>query len=684
MQKLYTLLMILCLSISANAQTTILDFETPETSTFFQYFGSPLDGSLTTVENNPNPSGINKSAKVTKFVKPGVAEVWAGAFTNPNPTTLIDVANNSQVKIKVHMNHIGNLALKLEGSTDGGDNWVISVPNTKMNEWEELTFDVALPSIEGPNKPAKGHVYTRMVLFFDFGTAGTGSEVISYVDDAVLAGGEAIVCRSILDFEAASSSTVFQYFGSPLDGTVNEVIANPNPTGINTSAKVSKFNKPEVAEVWAGAFSNPNPTEIIDMVNNSKIKIKVHMDHIGNLAIKLEGSADGGPNWITQVANTKINEWEELEFDANLPSIEGPNMPAKGHTYSRIVLFFDFGVAGNGTAQTYYFDDICQQGSGAPQSKKLNFSVDMNNYSQNFDKVYLSGTFNNWAGDANALTDADGDGIWTGSIDLPVGLYEYKVTLDNWAAQENFLGTEECTIIDPTGQFINRKIAVSSNTDVPKFCFNSCYACGEEVKLTFKLGKGDAVPSPDGFWLAGGGNFDVPGGRYKMTDSNNDGIYEIVVPRKKGFSSYYTFANGPCGDYSCKEILEGLPCSNPSNFNDRFLPAVTQNTIIGTCFGKCPIDEFCTPNATNDVEISASLFTIEGNPTFGQSTISFLNFDGKKKVQIMDAFGKIISTNTYDQYQSTALLDGTNLTKGFYFVNLVTTGKTQTLKWVKL
>ena len=59
------------------------------------------------------------------------------------------------------------------------------------------------------------------------------------------------------------------------------------------------------------------------------------MDHIGNLALKLEGSADGGPNWITTVANTKVNEWEELVFDANLPSIEGPNLPAKGHVYAR-------------------------------------------------------------------------------------------------------------------------------------------------------------------------------------------------------------------------------------------------------------------------------------------------------------------------------------------------------------
>ncbi len=683
-KKLYTLLSILCICTSISAQTTILDFETPATSTVFQYFGSPLDGSVTTIEPNPNKTGINTSNNVTKFVKPGVAEVWAGAFSNPNPKTLIDVASNSQIKVKVHMDHIGNLTLKLEGSADGGDNWVISVPNTKINEWEELTFDVALPSIESPNKPAKGHVYARAVLFFDFGTAGSGTEVISYFDDIILSGGEALVCKSILDFEAASSSTVFQYFGSPLDGTTNEIINNPNPSGINTSAKVSKFLKPEVAEVWAGAFSNPNPTEIIDLVNNAKIKIKVHMDHIGNLAMKLEGASAGGDNWVVTVPNTKINEWEELEFDATLPSIEGPNKPAKGFTYSRIVLFFDFGVAGNGKEQTYYFDDICQVGSSAPQARNVKFTVDMNNYSQDFDKVYLSGTFNNWAGDANVLSDDDADGIWTGSLDLPTGLYEYKVTLDNWKAQENFLGTEECTISDPSGQFTNRKLIVSANTEIPKFCFNSCYACGDEIKLTFKLGKGNVTPSPEGFWLAGGGNFEVPGGRYKMTDKDNDGIYELVVPRKKGFSSFYTFANGPCGDYSCKEILEGLPCGNPNNFNDRFLAATQTNTEIATCFGLCSIDALCTPNATADFDKESELFELNGNPTLGQSTILFKNNIGEKSLQLMDAYGKLISTKSYSNSQSSAILDGSNLAKGMYFVNVKSGGKSQSLRWIKL
>ncbi len=115
----------------------------------------------------------------------------------------------------------------------------------------------------------------------------------------------------------------------------------------------------------------------------------------------------------------------------------------------RIVLFFDFGTPGTGTDVTSYFDDIVTKGSGAPQPRTITFKVDMNQYSENFDQVYLSGEFNNWSGDANPLADPEFDGIWEGSIVVPNGAYEYKVTLDNWLGQESFIGTEECTKKDP-------------------------------------------------------------------------------------------------------------------------------------------------------------------------------------------------------------------------------------------
>ncbi len=69
----YTSLLCLLLLGTLQAQTTILNFEDAATSTTFQYFGSPLDGSLNEVIDNPAPAGVNTSAKVAKFGKPAVA-----------------------------------------------------------------------------------------------------------------------------------------------------------------------------------------------------------------------------------------------------------------------------------------------------------------------------------------------------------------------------------------------------------------------------------------------------------------------------------------------------------------------------------------------------------------------------------------------------------------------------------
>jgi hypothetical protein len=655
--------------VMSHAQTSILDFETPATSTVFQYFGSTLDGTFNEVIANPNPTGANTSSMVGKYVKPAVAEVWAGCFSNPNPTVAVDLTANGKIAVKVHMDHIGNLTLKLEGSTNGGANWATTVQNTKVNEWEELIFDASQPSIEAPFTPASNFVYTRVVLFFDFGTAGTGTDVTSYFDD-IIALPNTTAVTNILDFETAATGTTFQYFGSTLDGSLTETVANPNPTGIDTSANVLKYVKPAVAEVWAGAFSNPDPATPVDLSGGGKVCVKVHMDHIGNLALKLEGSTSGKPNWITQVSNTKVNEWEELCFDASLPSLEPPFEAASG-AYTRVVLFFDFGTAGTGTDVISYLDDVVVKSGGAPQIRTVNFKVDMNSYTANFDQVYISGNFNNWSGDANPLADPDLDGIWEGNISVPNGLYEYKVTLDNWAAQEQFSGFEECTRRDPSGQFVNRFLPISADTDIPQFCFNSCYACGDEVKITFKLGMNGIAPSPDGIWLAGGGNFDVPGGKYKMSDADSDGIFEIVVPRKKGFASYYTFTNGACPDYSCKENLADLPCGDPANFNDRFLPATNADATVATCFGACFTNAECVSSVKNLVE-DAQIFRLLGNPSSAGATV--LQFDNsifeEKNLMLSNTVGQVVGQWHLSAGTAQFELNTNELQPGIYFVTV--------------
>ena len=82
-----------------------------------------------------------------------------------------------------------------------------------------------------------------------------------------------------------------------------------------------------------------------------KIKMKVWSPQAGIVVkLKLENLANNTINKEIDATLTTANSWQELTFD--FTSINMSN------TYQRVVVFFDFGVGGNGA--TYYFDDIKQ------------------------------------------------------------------------------------------------------------------------------------------------------------------------------------------------------------------------------------------------------------------------------------------------------------------------------------
>lgn len=678
---LLPLFILLCVGLQPSFAQAILDFEAPATSTTFQYFGSSVDGQLTQTVANPSPGGINSSATVLEFKKPAGAQVWAGAFSNPNPGTAVNLITNTKISIKVRFDHIGNLTLKLENSIDGGSSWVQTIANTKVNEWETLIFNVSLPSIEAPNMAAAGHIYNTITLFTDFGTSPVADQV-SYLDDIQVELSE--VCVPILNFEAPATSTTFQYFGSTIDGQLSTTVANPKVSGLNTSATVLEFKKPANSQTWAGAYSNPNAATPVNLLTGGKIKIKFLTNHAGNLTLKFEEAQDGAPNWALKVENTVVNEWVELTFDPALPSIEGPNMPAAGHIYNKIVLFADFDQVFT-TDQIYYIDDIQVCTAGTIPTAEVTFKLDMNQFGGTFTKAYVSGSFNNWSGDANELLDLDGDKIYEVKLTLPVGLYEYKFTLDNWTQQEQFSPTSACTntTIDGGNVFTNRKLVLSANSTVGPVCYNSCYGCGDAVQITVNLGMGSYTPDPGGVYLAGGLDFGAPGGRFLMTDPDGDGVFSIQVERQRGYSTFYDFANGACPDYSCKENLEGQSCAVATNYNDRWLPAVQQDTVINTCFASCATNTDCT-SGTHSPALFSNWLTLQPVLATDAVRLAFATAAvGTVDIRVFDAAGKIVLSEMHTALTDNYLMSIGNLHNGLYFLLVQTADKAASARFIK-
>jgi hypothetical protein len=305
-----------------------INFESATLNYAFTNFG----GANTTVVNNPNVNGGNGSAKVAKLTKNTGSEVWAGSFIElGNP---INFATMQKIKIKAWSPQSGiTVKMKLENLANPNINTEVDVTNTTANAWEDLVFDFT--GINNANN------YQRVVLFFNFGNAGTGLNY--YFDDVELTtGAESLVLP--LTFQSTTLTYSFTNFG----GALSEVVTNPNVTGINTSTKVGKFVKPNGAQTWAGSFIElTNP---INFATMQRIKMKVWSPQAGAVVkLKLENLANGtGINTELDATTTVANGWEELTY--NFTGINNAN------NYQRVVVFFDFGNAGNGA--TYYFDDI--------------------------------------------------------------------------------------------------------------------------------------------------------------------------------------------------------------------------------------------------------------------------------------------------------------------------------------
>jgi len=109
----------------------------------------------------------------------------------------------------------------------------------------------------------------------------------------------------------------------------------------------------------------------------------------------------------------------------------------------------------------------------------VTFQSDRSN-SPPFTTAYISGTMNGWSGDANQMTDADGDGVYDVILSLLPGSYEFKYTADSWAIAENFDPTTAdsiCTLT--TGGFTNRFITIgNADTTLPVHPWEECASLG--------------------------------------------------------------------------------------------------------------------------------------------------------------------------------------------------------------
>ena len=176
MRKLYKIIGALVAPLVLSAQNGPIDFEpngegATWTWTVFENDNNPA----LEIVANPDPTGLNPSSTVAKFTALQTGNPWAGCETLHGAGTgsfLID-ANNAQIRIMVWKSEISDVGIKLV-RPDGWSLGEIKVPNTKTNEWEQITFDFSSHIGLTP-------AYDQLVVFPDFQTRG--SDQVIYFDN---------------------------------------------------------------------------------------------------------------------------------------------------------------------------------------------------------------------------------------------------------------------------------------------------------------------------------------------------------------------------------------------------------------------------------------------------------------------------------------------------------------------
>lgn len=305
-----------------------LDFE----STTLEYSLINFAGGISTIIDNPDPSGTNTSQNVVEFLKEPDAEVYAGTVIELGGN--IDFSEFQALKMDVWSPLAGStVKLKIENGATSSISAEVDASTTTTNAWETLYFNFSNADLT--------QEYAKVVVFFDFGNIGNGDTF--YYDNIELALPPGAEIALPLTFE--DDTLNYQILG--FEGADSTLEENPDPSGFNSSSKVIKTIKNVGSQFYAGTAI---PLDIpINLSSTEKISIKTWSPKADiPVRLKLE---NGDGDFIELDVNTTVtNQWEELVWD-----FTGMNTTPE---FTTVVIFFEFIVdlAGDGT--TYYFDEI--------------------------------------------------------------------------------------------------------------------------------------------------------------------------------------------------------------------------------------------------------------------------------------------------------------------------------------
>lgn len=388
-------------SLSAMAQNAPVNFETG---------GNGASWSWTTFENDSNPAlevisnpvsgGGNTSATVAKFIATKAGNPWAGVECKHGDIgTFTLSAANSTVKIWVYKPVISDVGIKF-ATASGASTGEIKVPNTKVNEWEEITFNFA-----GKIGEPSSTDIDQIIVFPDF-QARSGSN-ICYFDNITFSAGAVSGPTTAAPTPTRPAADVISLFSNaytnkPVD-TWRTSWSSATLTDLqiagNDTKKYSSLDFVGVETVGANS---------LDVTSMLYFHVDVWTADLTSFSVKLvdfgaDNAYGGGDDKEHQVTLTpKKDEWNS--FDIPLADMTG--LTTKAHISQ---LIFNGVPVGAGTVyiDNVYYHKTPLVDPNTPQTAAPTPTFAATEVISLFSNAYTNKTFDTWRTSWSAATMED-------------------------------------------------------------------------------------------------------------------------------------------------------------------------------------------------------------------------------------------------------------------------------------
>ncbi len=475
-------LICLALNLSSQSQTKVIsDFEqlVDKTDSITVFGNYYMNGKAREVVCNPNFNHINSSTNVLRYTKASNARMDAGFSFELQDQALY--SSTYEICIDYLATNQGQCKIVLNSMKDPSSDANL-LTYTTAGEWETLCKSINYLSKQDQSyNPFYQQLRTQIISFYpDFGSWGLGTEQEYFIDN--------IRVNYISDI----SEVHFQV----------DMNNYPNP-----------FSQVYVSGSFNGWSGNSHP--LSDKDNDGVWERMIHIEE----------------DYIEYIYS--IDGWTEHEvFDEDLGCISTTE-DGEGGYYRNRYAFTD--------ANTELEPNCYNHCKTCPKTYTLEWHINMSEEIVDEEGVYLAGGA--FGHGEYRMTDPDGDGIYSLSMEVEEGFHSYYTYLNGlcpsgWSCKEDLSG-QVCGDAD---NYFDRYLSPVYGYRKMEACFGYCSSkafCYEEelYAVTFNLDT-DNSDSESTYYLAGNTINNWYSRKHILEDLDNDGIYSITVMLHPGDHQY--------------------------------------------------------------------------------------------------------------------------------------------------